>query len=81
MLHLLFRSFPELVAQRASFLPVTFHLKVLPFHTRGVAFHEGVLSKSQSVPLMVITLPDVSLLTMTPPCWTLPALNGPPCPN
>lgn len=66
---------------KPQFCSFTFHLKVLYFHTRGVSFHEGILSTSQSAPLMVITLPDVSLLAMTPPCRALPSLNGPPCPN
>lgn len=62
MLHLLLRSFPEL-GLTASFLLFAFHLEVL--HTGSVSFHEGILPKSQSSLLMVITLPDVSLLAMT----------------
>lgn len=53
-------------AQGATFLVSAFHLKVLHVHTRGVSFRGGVLSESQRASLMVITLPDVGLLTMTP---------------
>lgn len=47
----------------------------------GVSFHGGILSKSRSASLMVITLPDVALLTVTPPRRAFPGLKGPPCLN
>lgn len=76
MLHLLSRSFPR----PASFLLLALNLKV--YFTQEVSpFTVGILSESQSAALMAITLPDVGLLTMTPPRRFLPSLNGPPCPN
>lgn len=64
MLHFLLESFPEFACSQ-SLVSALFTWK-LRFHTGGVSFHGGILSKSQSASLMVIALPDVSLVTETP---------------
>lgn len=70
MLHLLLRSFPEFLESLIFALYFSLESIFLFSHRGGgggVFFHEGILSKSQTASLMVINLPDVTLLTMTPP--------------
>lgn len=62
---------PEIISwvchsREPQFLHSASHLKASRFHTWGVSFCGAVLPTSPSAVLMVIILPDVSLLSRTP---------------